>query len=103
MAGASVTKKLKTEVRSAVRARFGERGWRAKRGDATTQLAPEAVVPPPLELSWSSTIDSYKFGGALLSGDASLRSPAVTGILLVSLQVRYSGRSTTSRVATMQA
>jgi hypothetical protein len=82
MAAASVTKKLKTEVRSALRAGFGERGWRAKRGDATTQLAPESVVPSPLELSWSSTIDSYTFGGAVLTGDASLRSPAVTKVLL---------------------
>lgn len=82
MAGASMTKKLKTEVRSAVRAGFGERGWRTKRGDASTQLAPEALVSSPLELSWSSTIDSYKFGGALLTGDASLRCPAVTEVLV---------------------
>lgn len=82
MAGASVTKRLKAEVRSALRAGFGERGWRAKRGDATTQLAPTSVVLAPLELSWSSTIDSYAFGGARLTGDASLRSRAVTEVLL---------------------
>lgn len=82
MAGASVTKKLKTEVRSSIRAGFRARGWVPQKGDATTQVAPESLVHPPLQLSWDLTVDSYKFGGALLTGNGYLRSPAVTQIIL---------------------
>ena len=79
---ASQTKKLKTEIKAAVRAVFSDRGWTPKRSDSQAFVAPETVVRSPLSLEWSTEIDSYRYGGATLTGLGAIRSESVAGVLI---------------------
>lgn len=82
MVTSSPTKKIKVELRSAIRDGFAERGWRRVRGNSSEFQAPESQVALPLALRVSVAIDSHSYGGATLTADAGIQCDEVADVLV---------------------
>lgn len=78
----TTTKKLKTEAKSAIKEGFASRDWSPSRGTGLVFVAPAGLVQDPFALEWSLEIESYKYGGATVTGAGVIRCDQIGDILV---------------------
>ncbi len=75
-------KKLRVELKSAIRDGLKTRGWRPGGGDSSTFEAPASLVEGPLKVQLHAMVETNKFGDATLTADATVLCPEVTDLLV---------------------